>query len=118
MADKPSYEELERRVKELEKETAKRKRAEEAQRESEKRLYQEQKRMEMLEFANDLALKLMHELRNPLVAIGGFSRLISSRECSEDKLKEYTKIIFEESMKLDNTLNEVLAHLKTAAQQV
>jgi signal transduction histidine kinase len=118
MAGKPSYEELEQRVKELEKEAAKRKQAEEAKRESEKRLYQEQKRMKMLAFANDIALKLMHELRNSVVSIGGFSRRISSRECSEDKLKEYTKIIFEESIKLDNVLNEVLAHLKTAAEQV
>lgn len=94
-----------------------RKLAEEAQRESEKRLYREHKRMEMLEFANNLALKLMDELRNPLVSIGGFSKRISSRECSKDKLKEYTKIIFEESMRLDNVLNEVLTHLKATAQQ-
>ena len=121
--------ELEKRVEErtselvkaneqLKREIADRKRAKEAQQESEKRLYQEQKRMEMLVFANDLALKLMHELRNPLVSIGGFSRRISSRECSEDKLREYTRIIFEESMKLDNVLEEVVAHLKTAAEQV
>ena len=123
-----AHAELEKRVKDrtselvkaneqLKREIADRKRAEEAKRESEKRLYQEQKRMEMLAFANDIALKLMHELRNPVVSIGGFSRRISSRECSEDKLKEYTKIIFEESIKLDNVLNEVVAHLNNAAEQ-
>jgi len=95
----------------------KRKRAEEGLRESEKRLYQERRRMDLLKFANDVALKLMHELRNPLVAVGGFSRRISSREYPEDKLKEYARIIFEESTRLENVLNDVLAHLKSAAKQ-
>jgi len=96
----------------------KRKRAEEGLRQSEKRLYQEKRRMELLRFANDVALKLMHELRNPLVIIGGFSRRISSRDYPQEKLKEYTRIIFEESTRLDNVLNEVLAHLKATAEQV
>ncbi|MBW1794249.1 MAG: PAS domain S-box protein [Deltaproteobacteria bacterium] len=95
----------------------KRKRAEEGLRESEKRLYQERRRMDLLKFANDVALKLMHELRNPLVAVGGFSRRISSREYPDDKLKEYARIIFQESTRLENVLNDVLAHLKSAAKQ-
>jgi PAS domain S-box-containing protein len=95
----------------------KRKRAEEGLRESEKRLYQERRRMDLLKFANDVALKLMHELRNPLVAVGGFSRRIYSREYPEDKLKEYARIIFEESTRLENVLNDVLTHLKGAAEQ-
>ncbi|HID29418.1 MAG TPA: PAS domain S-box protein, partial [Desulfobacterales bacterium] len=95
----------------------KRRQAEEGLRESEKLLYQEERRIELLRFANDVALKLMHELRNPLVTIGGFSRRISTRDCSEEKLKEYAGIIFKESTRLDNVLNKVLAHLKTAAEQ-
>jgi signal transduction histidine kinase len=95
-----------------------RKRAEEALREGEKRMYRHQKRMEILKFTNDVALNLMHELRNPLVAIGGFSKLISSRDYPEDKLKEYSKIILEQSMRLDNAVNEVLIHLKAAAEQL
>ncbi len=121
--------ELEKRVEErtsglvkaneqLKREIADRKRAEEEQRESEKRLYREQKRMEMLKFANDLALKLMHELRNPLVAVGGFAARISHGDYPKDKLKEYTGLIFEESKRLDNVLEEVVAHLKTASEQV
>ena len=95
----------------------KRKHAEDGLRESQKRLYQEERRMELLRFANDVALKLMHELRNPLVTIGGFSRRISTRDCSEEKLKEYAGIIFKECTRLDNVLNQVLAHLKTTAEQ-
>jgi PAS domain S-box-containing protein len=94
------------------------KRAEEELRESEKRVYENQKRMEILKFANDVALELMHELRTPLVPIGGYSRRISSREYPEDKLREYGSIIFEQSLRLDNALNEALAHLINAAEQV
>jgi PAS domain S-box-containing protein len=43
----------------------KRKRADKGLWESEKRLYQEEMRMEILKFANDVALELMHELRTP-----------------------------------------------------
>ncbi len=96
----------------------KRKQAEQALRETEKRLYEEEKRMELLKFANDVALKLMHDLRNPMVTIGGFSKRLSGNKYPEDKVQQYTKIIFEESVKLDNVLKKVLAHLKSAAEQV
>jgi len=95
-----------------------RKRAEEALRASEKQLCQHEKQVGILKFANDVALKLMHELRNPLVAVGGFSRLISSKDYPEDKMKEYASIILEQSMRLDGAVNEILAHLKVAAKQV
>ena len=95
-----------------------RKRAEEALRESEKQRYRDEKRLEILKFANDVSLKLMHELRNPLVSIGGFSKRLSSRDYPEDKLKEYATVILEGSLRLDKVLNEVLAHLKAAAEQV
>ncbi len=53
-----------------------------------------------------------------MVAIGGFSRRISANDYSEDKLKEYTKTIYEASMRLENVLNKVLSHLKAGAEQV
>jgi nitrogen-specific signal transduction histidine kinase len=94
-----------------------RKQAEEAQRESERRLYREQKRMEMLEFANNLALQLMDELRNPLVAVGGFAARISNGDYPEDKLREYAGLIFKESKRLDTALEQAVAHLKAAAER-
>ena len=81
-------------------------------------LRQSEKRMEVLRFANDVALKLMHELRNPLTSVGGFSALISNRDYPEDKLKEYARMIFEESSRLNDAVDKVLAHLKTSAEQV
>jgi len=79
-----------------------------------KQLYQDEKQMAALNFANDVALELIHELRNPLVAIGGFSKLIYTQDYPTEKLKQYTKIIFEESVRLEKVLNEVLAHLKAS----
>jgi PAS domain S-box-containing protein len=102
---------------ELTQEIEERKRVQKGLRQTETPLHEEERRMEMLKFANDVALKLMHELRNPLVTIGGFSRRISSGDYSEEKLKEYASVILEGSMRLDNVLNEVLAHLRTAAER-
>jgi hypothetical protein len=53
-----------------------------------------------------------------MVTIGGFSKRLSGNKYPEDKVQQYTKIIFEESVKLDNVLKKVLAHLKSAAEQV
>lgn len=77
-----------------------------------RRLFENQKRMEVLRFANQVALELMHELRNPLVAIGGFSRLISKRRLSEDRMRRFADIVFEESVRLEAVLKEILNHLK------
>jgi PAS domain S-box-containing protein len=123
-----SLNELEQRVKEqtvalvganevLKREMEERKQAELGLRESESRLRQEERRMELLKFANEVALKLMHELRNPLVTIGGFSRRLSSGDYPENKQKEYARVIFEGSMRLDKVLDEVLAHLRAASEE-
>ena len=94
------------------------KRAQDELRASQEQLYEHQKRMGILKFANDMALQLMHELRNPLVSIGGFSKRIFSGDYSHDKLTEYTRIIFEQSKRLDQALNDVLVQLERAAEQV
>jgi ActR/RegA family two-component response regulator len=78
-------------------------------------LCQSQKRMEILKFANDVALELMHELRTPLVSIGGFSRLITRKNLPEDQLKKFTRTIFEETVRMEKVLKEILTHLMAAA---
>jgi CheY-like chemotaxis protein len=82
-----------------------------------RQLYKDQKRMELLKFANDVALELMHELRNPLVAIGGFSKLISTKDLPEDRLRGFAGIVFEESVRLEAVLKEILDHLKAGAKR-
>jgi DNA-binding NtrC family response regulator len=83
-----------------------------------RRLYQAQKHKEVVDFANKVALQLMHELRNPLAAIGGFSRLAYTKDCPEDKLREYTKIIFDQSLRLEKVLDKVLQHLRAGTEQL
>jgi CheY-like chemotaxis protein len=80
-------------------------------------LYRDQKRMELLRFANDVALELMHELRNPLVAIGGFSKIISNKDLPEERLRRFADIIYEEAVRLEEVLKEILDHLKAGAKQ-
>jgi PAS domain S-box-containing protein len=94
------------------------KRAQEALSDSQKQLYDHQRRMGILAFANEMAMKLMHELRNPLVSIGGFSKRIASGDYTNDKLGEYTTIIFEQAKRLDQALSDVLVQLETAAGEV
>jgi PAS domain S-box-containing protein len=94
------------------------KEAQNALQESQRQLFEQEKQVEILKFANDMALKLMHELRNPLVSIGGFSERISSGKYGEDKLMEYTGIIYEQAKRLDKALNELLVQLKAAAENV
>ena len=83
-----------------------------------RQLYRVQKRKEVLDFANKVAFQLMHELRNPITAIGGFSRIIYAKECTDESLKEYTKIIFDQSLRLEKVFNEVLKHLQAGAEKL
>jgi PAS domain S-box-containing protein len=93
------------------------KRAQHELRDSQKALYEHQRRLGILKFANDMALRLMHELRNPLVSIGGFSKRIASGHYADDKLAEYTGIIFEEAKKLDQAFSELLVQIEAAAHK-
>jgi signal transduction histidine kinase len=93
------------------------KRAQHKLRDSQKELYENQRRLDILKFANDMALRLMHELRNPLVSIGGFSQRIATGHYADDKLAEYTGIIFQEAKRLDKALSELLVQLEAAAHK-
>jgi len=64
-----------------------------------------------------MALRLMHELRKLLVSIGGFSKKIATGHYANDKLAEYTGIIFEEAKRLDMALSELLVQLGAAAHK-
>jgi DNA-binding NtrC family response regulator len=80
-------------------------------------LYEAKKRKQILDFANKMSRELMHELRNPLTAIGGFSKRASDAGCCSDKLKEYAGIIFDQSVRLEKAFGEVLMHLRDGAGQ-
>ncbi|MEW6220787.1 MAG: PAS domain S-box protein [Thermodesulfobacteriota bacterium] len=84
---------------------------------NEERHHQDERRLDLLRFANQVAQDLMHELRNPLVSIGGFARLIATRDTPADKMVEYSRIIFEQATRLEAALNKALAHLQEAAAE-
>lgn len=94
------------------------KEAQNALRESQRQLFEQEKQVEILKFANDMALKFMHELRNPLVSIGGFSERITRGKYGQEEVMEYTGIIYQQAKRLDKALNELLIQLKTAAEKV
>jgi signal transduction histidine kinase len=54
-----------------------------------------------------MLVQVAHELRNPLVAIGGFARRIHSRITDDDQLKAYADKIYHEVERLERTLNEI-----------
>ena len=83
-----------------------------------RRLYQSQKRQEVLDFANKVAFQLMHELRNPLTAIGGFARLAYAKDCPQDRLRQYARIIFDQSLRLERVFDEVLQHLQAGSEDL
>lgn len=60
----------------------------------------------------EMAAKVAHEIRNPLLSIGGFARRLEKR-VSED-LREYAKIIVDETSRLEEILNDTLSFVKRA----
>lgn len=51
---------------------------------------------------------LAHDLKTPLIAIGGFSRLVQKRLQSNDPLQEKMNLIIEETQRLENMVTEIL----------
>ncbi|RMG23839.1 MAG: GHKL domain-containing protein, partial [Methanobacteriota archaeon] len=57
----------------------------------------------------EMSARVAHEIRNPLVSIGGFARLIERKISGDDQLKQYAGIIKEQVSNLENILNNILA---------
>jgi len=60
----------------------------------------------------ELAARVAHEIRNPLISIGGFARRLEKR-LNDDK-KEYAKIIVNEVTRLENILKEILGFVRSS----
>ena len=80
------------------------KEANEALRENQEKLLQQ----ERLSIIGEMAAKVAHELRNPLVSIGGFARNLLKNKNENDPDMPYLKIIAEEVSKLEEIIREVL----------
>jgi len=60
----------------------------------------------------EVAAKVAHEIRNPLVSVGGFARRLEGK--LDGNLKEYASIIAKEVGRLENILKEILGFVKEA----
>lgn len=58
----------------------------------------------------EVAAKVAHEIRNPLVSVGGFARRLEKK--LNGNLKEYADIIAKEVERLEVILNEILGFVK------
>ncbi|MEW5746089.1 MAG: PAS domain S-box protein [Nitrospirota bacterium] len=60
----------------------------------------------------EMAAKVAHEIRNPLLSIGGFARRLEKR--LDTDLKEYARIIVDEVSRLEGILNDTLSFVKSS----
>lgn len=58
----------------------------------------------------EVAAKVAHEIRNPLVSIGGFAQRLERK--LEGNLKEYASIIYNEVKRLENILKDILGFVR------
>lgn len=79
-------------------------------REAQERLIQ-QERMAAL---GEMATSMAHEIRNPLVSIGGFARRLRDKLATDEHARKYSDIIFQEVYRLERILQEILAFAKEA----
>lgn len=56
----------------------------------------------------EVAAGVAHEIRNPLVSIGGFTRRIRKKVGDDSNITPYLDVIIEEVSRLERTLNEML----------
>ncbi len=60
----------------------------------------------------ELAAKVAHEIRNPLISVGGFARRLEKRLTGDTA--EYAKIIVNEVTRLESILKEILGFVKSS----
>ncbi|MCP4574447.1 MAG: PAS domain-containing protein [bacterium] len=99
------YHELERRLIDL-------RRAHQKQRENQQTLL----RMERLSVMGETSAVVAHELRNPLVSIGGFARTLQRALDEADPNREYARIITEEVSRMETIVNDMLDFVRPQKQ--
>ncbi len=72
------------------------------------KLQKQLREVEQLTGIGQMAANVAHEIRNPLLAVGGFARQLHEGMDAEDPRREYTSIILEEVTRLEQILREQL----------
>jgi signal transduction histidine kinase len=67
---------------------------------------------EKLAVLGEMSAQLAHELRNPLVSIGGFAQRLFKLEIGNDRAAEYAAIIAREVRRLEEMLSNILTFTK------
>lgn len=98
-------EELARKVLDLRK-------AQQKQREDQQTLL----RMERLSVMGETSAIVAHELRNPLVAIGGFARTLVRSLADDDPNRQFAEIIAEETSRLERIIHDLLDFIRPRKQ--
>jgi signal transduction histidine kinase len=74
-------------------------------------------RSERLSAVGEAAARIAHEIRNPLVAIGGFARSILKRLPEGDPNRKYSSIISSEVVRLEKMLSQTLDFVRPREPQ-
>ncbi len=69
-------------------------------------------RAERLSALGQLAAHVAHEIRNPLVSIGGFARNLVRELAEDDPAREKIDVIIEETDRLERYLNDTLTYMR------
>jgi len=69
-------------------------------------------RMERLSVMGETSAIVAHELRNPLVAIGGFARALLRSLPEDDSNRQYAQIITEETARLERIIHDLLDFIR------
>jgi signal transduction histidine kinase len=67
---------------------------------------------EKMAVLGEMAAQVAHELRNPLVSIGGFAQRLTRQELNDPKAHEYAGIIAREVRRMEEMLGNILAFSK------